>query len=240
VRMRLTPKGIGDLGDFTGGSREGANAPHAEPRMTRGRCLGLRYASRFGADNRFEVFPRYPFVATLGWRYGIPVGILGRGRGGGRATRVDAVGVDGVDWEGRLRLMLRITVTSGLGDWAIRVDRMDGGGRGRASRVDRGGCSALRLTRLPEPNIIGSMSLLTVSLPEPLAERLTREARERPVTPDVIVRQALEQALPEDGRSGEKAVFEKLKQLVVNDPASPSDLATNPAHMEGFGVSGAA
>ena len=42
------------------------------------------------------------------------------------------------------------------------------------------------------------MSTLTVSLPDPLAERLVREARHRSVTQDVIVRQALEQALPEE------------------------------------------
>jgi len=81
------------------------------------------------------------------------------------------------------------------------------------------------------------MSTLTVSLPDPLAERLVREARHRSVTQDVIVRQALEQALPQDAEAVPKSVFEKLKKLVVNDPDSPVDLATNPAHMEGFGVS---
>lgn len=80
------------------------------------------------------------------------------------------------------------------------------------------------------------MSTLTVSLPDPLAERLVREARHRSVTQDVIVRQALERALPQDADTGENAVFEKLKRLVVNDPASPSDLATNPTHLKGFGV----
>jgi predicted DNA-binding protein len=81
------------------------------------------------------------------------------------------------------------------------------------------------------------MSTLTVSLPDPLAERLVREARHRSVTQDVIVRQALEQALPQDVNPVPQSVFEKLKKLMVNDPASPVDLATNPAHMEGFGVS---
>ena len=81
------------------------------------------------------------------------------------------------------------------------------------------------------------MSTVTFSLPEPLAERLAREATHRSVTQDVNVRQALEQALPLDATTGEETVFEKLKKLVVNDPASPSDLAANPARMEGFGVS---
>jgi hypothetical protein len=31
-------------------------------------------------------------------------------------------------------------------------------------------------------------------------------------------------------------VFERLEKLVVSDADSPTDLATNPAHMEGFGV----
>ena len=81
------------------------------------------------------------------------------------------------------------------------------------------------------------MSTVTVSLPDPLAERLTREARQRSVTPDAIVRQALEQALPGGGSGAERSVFERLQSLSVNDPDSPADLATNPAHMEGFGVS---
>ena len=80
------------------------------------------------------------------------------------------------------------------------------------------------------------MSTLTVSLPDPLAERLVREAKQRQVTQDVIVRQALEQALPQAANAGEQSLFERLKRLAVNDPESPSDLATNPAHMEGFGV----
>ena len=81
------------------------------------------------------------------------------------------------------------------------------------------------------------MSTVTVSLPDPLAERLDREARRQSVTPDVIVRKALEQALAQEEGAGERSVFERLQSLSVNDPASPTDLATNPAHMEGFGVS---
>ena len=80
------------------------------------------------------------------------------------------------------------------------------------------------------------MSTVTVSLPDPLAERLVREAKHRSVTQDVIVRQALEQALPQEAAVAETPVFERLKKLVVSDPDSPADLATNPAHMEGFGV----
>ncbi len=84
------------------------------------------------------------------------------------------------------------------------------------------------------------MSTVTVSLPDPLAERLVREARHRSVTQDVIVRQALEQALeqalPQEEAVAETPVFERLTKLVVSDPDSPADLATNPAHMEGFGV----
>jgi hypothetical protein len=79
------------------------------------------------------------------------------------------------------------------------------------------------------------MSTLTVHLPEPLAERLAREAQERKVTPDVIVRQALEQALPREEEAA-PSVFDRLQKLVVNDPESPTDLATNPAHLEGLGV----
>ena len=81
------------------------------------------------------------------------------------------------------------------------------------------------------------MSTLTVSLPDPLAERLALEARHRSVTPDVIVRNALEQALPQSEEVRQQSVFERLQGLSVNDPESPTDLATNPAHLEGFGAS---
>ena len=80
------------------------------------------------------------------------------------------------------------------------------------------------------------MSTLTVSLPDLLAERLLREAEQRSVSKDVIVRQALEQALSQSAGASGKGVFQRLKELVVSDPASPSDLATNPAHLEDFGV----
>ena len=80
------------------------------------------------------------------------------------------------------------------------------------------------------------MSTVTVSLPDSLAERLIREARQRSVTQDVIVCQALERALPIEEAVAETPVFDRLKKLVVSDPNSPADLATNPAYMEGFGV----
>ena len=81
------------------------------------------------------------------------------------------------------------------------------------------------------------MSTVTISLPEALANRLAREATQRSVTQDLIVRQALEQTLPREAPNEPGTVFEKLTKLIVDDPESPSDLATNPTHMEGFGVS---
>lgn len=81
------------------------------------------------------------------------------------------------------------------------------------------------------------MSTLTVSLPDPLAERLEREAKRRSVSRDVIVRQALERVIPDEDSAKQGSVFERLVQLVVADPASPTDLATNPAHLEDLGVS---
>lgn len=81
------------------------------------------------------------------------------------------------------------------------------------------------------------MSTLTVSLPDPLAERLARAAQQQSVPPETIVRQALEQVLPQDEAAAPRPVFERLRQLTVSDPESPTDLATNRAHMEGFGAS---
>jgi Ribbon-helix-helix protein, copG family len=86
-------------------------------------------------------------------------------------------------------------------------------------------------------NILAAMSTLTVNLPAPLAERLACEARQRCVSQDAIIRQALEEALPQAVPGEEAALFERLSKLIVNDPASPTDLAINPSHMEGFGVS---
>ena len=93
-----------------------------------------------------------------------------------------------------------------------------------------------RLPRVIRSVILQPMSTVTVNLPDPLSERLALEARNRSMTPDAIVLQALEKAF--QGESIEpQSVFERLKRLSVNDPESPVDLATNPAHMEGFGVS---
>lgn len=80
------------------------------------------------------------------------------------------------------------------------------------------------------------MSTLTVSLPDSLAERLEREAKRRCMSPEAIVRQALDQAIPAENATGESGVFERLSRLMVSDPDSPTDLATNKAHMEGFGA----
>jgi hypothetical protein len=81
------------------------------------------------------------------------------------------------------------------------------------------------------------VSTLTISLPLSLAERLEREAERRAVPVETIVRQALELAIPSEEGATPPPVFERLSRLVVNDPSSPVDLATNQAHMEGFGVS---
>ena len=81
------------------------------------------------------------------------------------------------------------------------------------------------------------MSTLTVSLPDLLAARLEREAKRRCVPADTIIRQALEQAIPSDEAAESAPIFERLSRLIVDDPTSPTDLATNPAHMESFGVS---
>ncbi len=80
------------------------------------------------------------------------------------------------------------------------------------------------------------MSTVTVHLPTPLAERLESEARRRSVTPDAIVQEALEQTITSGTAVKPPGIFARLSELMVTDPACPTDLATNPAHMEGFGV----
>lgn len=89
----------------------------------------------------------------------------------------------------------------------------------------------------PIPLPFGVMCTLTVSLPDSVVERLEREAKRRSLSADALVLQALERAIPSDEEVGQGSVFERLSRLMVNDPASATDLATNKDHLEGLGVS---
>jgi hypothetical protein len=75
------------------------------------------------------------------------------------------------------------------------------------------------------------MTTISCKIPDELAVRLDEVANERHVAKAVVVRRALERTLQPRAK-GVKA-FELVKQL-CGCLSGPSDLATNPNHLEGF------
>jgi hypothetical protein len=79
------------------------------------------------------------------------------------------------------------------------------------------------------------MERINVRVEPRLKQQLEAEAREKGVSPSEIVRQALEEHVRQ-WKPGESC-YDIAKRLgiigVFKD--APSDLSTNPAHMEGFG-----
>ena len=76
---------------------------------------------------------------------------------------------------------------------------------------------------------------MTVRVKKGLKQQLEAEAREKGVSPSEVVRQAIEEHLRQQKPS--ETCYDLAKRLgiigVFRD--GPSDLSTNPAHMEGFG-----
>lgn len=78
------------------------------------------------------------------------------------------------------------------------------------------------------------MSKLSVSIPEPLAQRLAREVERRQETPDAIVEQALERTLPPADAESDGTFFEAARAY-LGMFEGPSDLSTNPRYLDDFG-----
>ena len=78
------------------------------------------------------------------------------------------------------------------------------------------------------------MTTITLKLPDPLLERLDRAAASANTTRSALVRAALEDALA-SGESGTGSCFDLAGDLAGSIQGLPADLATNQAHMEGFG-----
>lgn len=76
-----------------------------------------------------------------------------------------------------------------------------------------------------------AMKTVSVKLPSPLADWLTRQARELRRSKSALVRQALEQQRSKPGKGSCLHLMEDLCGSV----RGPRDLSTNPKHMEGFG-----
>lgn len=75
------------------------------------------------------------------------------------------------------------------------------------------------------------MKTITVKLPEPLYERLTREAGARSVTTSQYVRDALEERIADHPSL---SAFDLLADA-IGSAEGPGDLSTNPKYLEGYG-----
>ena len=90
------------------------------------------------------------------------------------------------------------------------------------------------------------MTTISLKLPDGLLERLERESRARRTTKSSLVRECLEQPLPDKTPPGDlpavppgESFYDKalpiLKKAWARRGRGQRDLATNPKYMEGFG-----
>lgn len=79
------------------------------------------------------------------------------------------------------------------------------------------------------------MTTITCKIPEKLDAELAAAARQRRVSKSTIVREALENRLKR-GRGVAALTAYDLAKSVCGKLRGPSDLATNPKYMEGFGA----
>ncbi|HAK96119.1 MAG TPA: hypothetical protein DCM87_14280 [Planctomycetes bacterium] len=78
------------------------------------------------------------------------------------------------------------------------------------------------------------MTTLTCKIPEPLDAALETFARRRRLSKSAVVREALELRLGKPDARHAPVAFALVKHL-CGSIRGPSDLSTNPSHMEGFG-----
>jgi len=78
------------------------------------------------------------------------------------------------------------------------------------------------------------MTLVTCKLPKRLAAKLERLAKDESRSKQALMREAIEQRLKARRVAGKKSAYDVIKGL-VGTLDGPSDLATNPVHMKGFG-----
>jgi hypothetical protein len=79
------------------------------------------------------------------------------------------------------------------------------------------------------------MTTITCKLPEKLAAQLDSLARAERRSKSAVVREALEDRLKAKRRRGSVSGYDLVKHLCGSLKGGPTDLATNPAHMKGFG-----
>ena len=79
------------------------------------------------------------------------------------------------------------------------------------------------------------MERINVRVESKLKQKLEAEAREKGVSPSEIVRQVLEEHVRQ--QKPRETCYDLAKRLGIIGvfKGGPTDLSTNPAHMEGFG-----
>ena len=78
------------------------------------------------------------------------------------------------------------------------------------------------------------MMVVTCKLPKKLAAKLERVAKDEHRSKQALLREAIERRLKTKPAIGRVSAYELVKHL-VGTLEGPSDLATNPEHMKGFG-----
>ena len=78
------------------------------------------------------------------------------------------------------------------------------------------------------------MTVVTCKLPKKLAAKLERVAKEESTSKQALLREAIEQRLRAKRVPRSGSAYDLIKHI-VGTLEGPSDLATNPEHMRGFG-----
>lgn len=79
------------------------------------------------------------------------------------------------------------------------------------------------------------MTTITCKVPEKLAAQLESLARSQRRSKSALVREALEERLKATRNRTPVSAFDLVKSLCGSLKGGPSDLATNPEHLKGFG-----
>lgn len=77
------------------------------------------------------------------------------------------------------------------------------------------------------------MSILTVKLPAPLEAKLEALVRKRRQSKSVLVREAIERLVADEGEPGR--IYDLIKDLKGAAGRGPPDLSTNPKYMKDYG-----
>ena len=79
------------------------------------------------------------------------------------------------------------------------------------------------------------MSTITIEIPETLVSGINRIAERRRVAYTVIIRDALSRYIDATKADSPRSAYDAVKQFVPAQ-GGPPDLSTNPAYLEGYGL----